>query len=156
MTNKTKIIIALVLVALIAISTKPKPPVEAAVSISPASDVPGTVSPAAPVRRLILVHLANFYCPPCEKLKPEIKALRDAGWEVRETKDVIEAEADGVSKWPTIIGFRNDVEIFRHVGYLEAVKIGEGCNRDEKQKAAESKQPMRAGRLFRVGCFSCR
>ena len=99
----------------------------------------------------ITVHQAPFHCPPCERLKPELVKLRDAGWPVR-------VEVGGASSYPTIVMRVGDREHKRESGYVDAMTIADWPRNHivEDNKKVEA-EPMRAGRRsFRFGCFSCR
>jgi hypothetical protein len=149
MTKKVHPIIVLALWALVLVA-KPKaePPSEA---VPPASAVPSAVSPAAAVQRFshwsIVVHQAPFNCPPCERLKPEIAKLRDAGWNVR-------VEVGGASSYPTIVMLDGEREHKRASGYFDAVTIADWPN--SRASMTEADSPIAGRRSFRFGCWSCR
>lgn len=80
--------------------------------------------------RRIVIHAANFNCPPCEAIKREVPALVKAGWNISVIRDPIADEVEGVESYPTTICYRGDREVARIVGFASAFTIATAANRD--------------------------
>ncbi len=146
MTRKTFFTLAAIAL-LLAVTRKPDAPARPP-EVPPAGDS-SSVTPAA-ARRVdewtITVHQAPFHCPPCNRLKPELVKLRDAGWIV----NVITGEA---SSYPTIIMRCGEREHKRASGYVDAVTIADWPKMSEANQSSSSSTGRRS---FRLGCWSCR
>lgn len=119
----------------------------------PTAGASSNAVPPAAARRVeewtITVHQAPFHCPPCNRLKPELVKLREAGW----TVNVVTGEA---ASYPTVIMRCGEREHKRASGYVDAVTIADWPNDNKKANQETQSQSMRAGRMFRIGCWSCR
>ena len=117
-------------------------------------EVPPEVVPSSSVlpaaRRVewsIVVHQAPFNCPPCERLKPEIAKLREAGWNVT-------VKVGGVNSYPTIIMLEGDREHKRASGYVDAVTIADWPKAEAKQ--ANEQRAQRTRPRWLGYCATCR
>lgn len=139
MTNRAKIVLSILSVA-VALWLSARSHIDGDSNTVDASPNPPSVAvveawkPPTVTRSITAYMARSFKCPMCDRLKPELDRLRNAGWEVTENY----SEPSSVRAYPTIEAHRNGVKVFQHAGYLDAVEIGMGANADKLSEAKQS------------------